>query len=258
MIKSKSIFNPTAKNMKRLFFLILLSWFISGISQVPIQPYTLSVSPQVTTNIIFPYRIEKADIGSGDVVGQKEGALNNVLFIKARRKNFSPTNLSVYTSDGKFYSFMLVYKEYPDTLNISFVTGPGKSLYAPLLPTDEMLDSDAILIAGEKSFLNKRIRTQQIKARLQGIYLKDHLCWFRLEINNASEIDFEPEYSQFFIRFRHSARRTAMQDIQMNPNWQKDKKRISGHSRDTLVFAFPSFIIDRHKNLIIQIGEKNG
>ena len=244
--------------MKRLFFLIHLSWFINGISQVPIQPYTLSVSPQVTTNIIFPHRIEKADIGSGDVVGQKAGALNNVLFIKARRKNFSPTNLSVYTSDGKFYSFMLAYKEYPDTLNISFVTSREKSLYAPLLPTDEMLDSDAILIAGEKSFLNKRARTHQIKARLQGIYLKDHLIWFRLEINNASEIDFEPEYSKFFIQYKHSSRRAARQDIEMNPSWQKYKSLIPSQSRDTLAFAFPSFSIDPHKKLIIRIGEKNG
>ena len=244
--------------MSRLFFFILLFWFASGISQVPIQPDTLSVSPHMTTNIIFPYRIQKADIGSGDVIGQKAGPLDNVLFIKARRKSFSPTNLSVYTSDGKFYSFILRYKEYPDTLNISFVSGQSKSTYPPSLLTDETRDSDAILIAGEKSFLNNHIRTQQIKARLQGIYLKDHLIWFRLEINNASEIDFEPEYSKFFIQYKHSSRRAARQDIEMNPSWQKYKSLIPSQSKDTLTFAFPSFSIDPHKKLIIQIGEKNG
>ena len=244
--------------MSRLFLFILLFWFASGISQVPIQPDTLSVSPHMTTNIIFPYRIQKADIGSGDVVGQKAGTLNNVLFIKARRKSFSPTNLSVYTSDGKFYSFILRYKEYPDTLNISFVSGQSKSMYPPSLLTDETLDSDAILIAGEKSFLNQHTHAQQIKASLQGIYLKDHLRWFRIEINNASEIDFEPEYSKFFIQYKHSSRRAARQNIEMNPSWQKNKNIISGHNTDTLVFAFPSFSIDRHKNLIILIGEKNG
>ena len=244
--------------MKQLFSFILLSLCSSGKSQVPIPSYTLSIGYQTTTNLIFPYRIEKADIGSGEVIGQKAGTLENVLFIKGRRKDFLPTNLSVYTSDGKFYSFFLRYKVYPDTLNISFVSGQSKSMYPPSLLTDETLDSDAILIAGEKSFLNQHTRAQQIKASLQGIYLKDHLIWFRLEINNASEIDFEPEYSKFFIQYKHSSRRAARQNIEMNPSWQKNKNIISGHNTDTLVFAFPSFSIDRHKNLIILIGEKNG
>jgi conjugative transposon TraN protein len=258
MKESKSIHKPISKYMKRLFSFLLLCVAITGNSQTPLPSYRLSIGSQTTTNIIFPYRIEKADIGSGDVVGQKAGTLENVLFIKASRKNFSPTNLSVFTSDGKFYSFILCYKEYPDTLNISFVTGPGKRVYPLSLLTDEKLDSDALLIAVQKTFLNKHRNIQQVKVRLRGIYLQDHLLWFRFEIKNTSDIEYDPEYIKFFIRSKHSTRRTAAQEIEIVPRWQQPKKAISAQSTGTLVFAFPSFTIGRDKKLAVLIAEKNG
>ena len=95
--------------------IVLLGDF-AGFSQTAIPSYSLSLTFQKTTNIIFPYRIQKADIGSGDVIGHKDLMLPNVLFLKANRKGFVPTNLSVYTSDGKFYSFIIHYMEEPDTL----------------------------------------------------------------------------------------------------------------------------------------------
>src|SRR6202035_5298430 len=106
--------------MKKSIAIFIILTGLRGFSQNMIPSYHLSVCFQKTTNIIFPYRIEKADIGSGDVTGHKDARLPNVLFLKATRKGFETTNLSVYTGDGRFYSFIVQYGENPDTLNLLF------------------------------------------------------------------------------------------------------------------------------------------
>ncbi len=107
--------------MKLIFIFCFSILALNVFSQTVIKSFNVSVCYQKTTNIIFPYRIEKADIGSSDVIGHKDAILNNVLFLKAGRKGFPVTNLSVFTSDGKLYSFLVQYKENPDTLNLLFL-----------------------------------------------------------------------------------------------------------------------------------------
>ncbi len=244
--------------MKQLFTFILMYPFVTGISQVPIPSYTLSIGYQMTTNIIFPYRIEKADIGSAEVIGQKGGKLDNVLFIKAQRRSFSPTNLSVYTSDGKFYSFILKYCVQPDTLNISFVGNQAVNAYPTSEVTGARMDSDAALIAHQAPTLHKHTHAPGIRADLNGIFIKDHLLWFWIEIKNSSQVDYTPEYLKLFIRDKHTAKRTAVQENEKMPVWKPIVRVIAGQSKATIVFALPPFTLNRQKRLVIQLSEKNG
>ncbi len=244
--------------MLRIWFICLLSFGFSGFSQSSIPSLSLSVTFQKTTNLIFPYRIEKADIGSADVIGHKDELLQNVLFLKANRKGFVPTNLSVYTSDGKFYSFIVVYKEDPDTLNLSFVKDQ-KSLQSSVDSFNEAsLDSDAVSILNQSHFLHQIASAQKMKAVLNAIYLKDHMIWLRIEIKNRSEMDYKPEYIKFYVRDKKAGKRTAVQETELSPVWQSRKFLIPGNGRNSLVFAFPQFTIDKQKKLVIQISEENG
>jgi conjugative transposon TraN protein len=206
----------------------------------------------MTTNIIFPYRIEKADIGSPDVIGHKPENLENVLLLKANRKNFVPTNLSVYTSDGKFYSFIVRYNSRPDTLNLSF----SGNMTAPL--NEALLDSDAKWIEEQEPFLNKNVQTQEIKTALKGIYIKDQLMWFKIEIENGSQIDFNPEFIKFYVEDRHTAKRTAAQETELLPRWREPNKIVLGEHKTVFIFGFPAFTIPRQKKLVIHLSEKNG
>src|ERR1700726_402826 len=137
--------------MKKIIVALILLISLNSFSQTVIPSFNLSVCYQKTTNIIFPYRIEKADIGSCDVIGHKDAFLPNVLFLKANRKGFVPTNLSVYTSDGKFYSFIVQYKEEPDTLNLTFVNDAKTNLVILDTINDARLDSDAVIIQNANS-----------------------------------------------------------------------------------------------------------
>ena len=86
-----------------------------------IEPYPLQITLNKTTNLIFPYAIKSVDRGSADVLAQKAKGVENILLVKAGRQNFSETNLSVITADGKLYSFVLDYINNPSAINISFV-----------------------------------------------------------------------------------------------------------------------------------------
>jgi conjugative transposon TraN protein len=229
--------------MKNIFVFLLLT--LKSFSQTVIPSYHLSVTDLKTTNLIFPYRIEKADIGSPDVIGHSYEKLGNVLFLKAGVKNFAPTNLSVYTSDGALYSFRIQFREDPDTLNLSFMKVPEA-----LVPVnEEKLDSDASLILKEPNFLHRKTINEDIKLQLTGIYLKDQVMWFRMELNNHSTIEYQMENTRFFIRSKHQTKRTASQETEKIPLWI---------SKDQLLLAFPAFTIEKDKELWIQVREKNG
>src|SRR5215210_567712 len=86
-----------------------------------IEPYPLKITFNKTTNLIFPYAIKSVDRGSEDVLAQKAKGVENILLVKAGRENFSETNLTVITADGKLYSFILGYINNPTAINISFV-----------------------------------------------------------------------------------------------------------------------------------------
>ena len=145
--------------MKKIIVAFVLMISMRGVSQTVIPSFNLSVCYQKTTNIIFPYRIEKADIGSGDVIGHKDARLPNVLFLKANRKDFTSTNLSVYTSDGKLYSFLVQYKENPDTLNLLFPKNENHMFKQFLIPsTMQNWTVTLLLILNQDVFLHRQER----------------------------------------------------------------------------------------------------
>ncbi len=244
--------------MKNTFSICLLLCSLFGFSQTVIPSYSLSVCYQKTTNIIFPYRIEKADIGSADVIGHKDAALENVLFLKANRKGFLPTNLSVYTSDGKLYSFLVQYKENPDTMNLQFSKNEKSVPTVSDTINDAKLDSDAVLIQNQDHFMHRSTSSEQMKVVLNGIYIRDHLMWFKMDIKNNSEIEFQPESVRFLVQDKHTGKRTAVQENEKIPVWQTRIDQIPGQESKTIVYAFRAFTMDKHKKLDIQINEKNG
>jgi conjugative transposon TraN protein len=244
--------------MKKMNIAWLLFFFLGTRAQVSLPSYSVAVNCKMTTNIIFPYRIAKADIGSSDVIGQKDPALQNVLFLKASRKGFPQTNLSVYTTDGKFYSFIVRYKEEPDTLNLSFLPEPKQANPVVDSLMDERLDSDAAEILIQPSFLHRKSSAEDIKAVLNGIYVKDDRLWVRITIKNHSGMEYRPLVTKFSIQDGKSVKRTAAQESEIDFCWRSPVSPVAGHGKSTLLFAFPSFTLSERKKLVFQLEEKNG
>ena len=84
-----------------------------------IPPYGLEVTYDKTTHIIFPSAVRYVDLGSPNLIAGKADGSENVIRVKATRKNFrEETNMSVITESGSFYTFNVKYADEPLVLNI--------------------------------------------------------------------------------------------------------------------------------------------
>lgn len=61
--------------------------------------------------ILFLSSIEYVDLGNSEIIASKVEAISNVLRLKTVKDDIVPTNFSVITNDGKYYSFNATYNE---------------------------------------------------------------------------------------------------------------------------------------------------
>lgn len=261
----------------RQIILIMLSGivllFISGTSfsqtspaklqTTIIEPYPLQITTNKTTNLIFPYAIKSVDRGSADVLAQKAKGVENILLVKAGRENFSETNLSIITADGKFYSFILDYINSPSAINISFIADTANtSSLESIKPVynDAAIHIDAErILKKEKTIRSVRDYRYEMMFAVKGIYINNDIIFFKVEVANNSNINYDVDMLRFYIRDERKSKRTATQEIEIQPvNVNGDTSTIKGDSKNVIVFALPKFTIPEKKYLSIQLMEKNG
>ncbi|HEY6899691.1 MAG TPA: conjugative transposon protein TraM [Puia sp.] len=93
---------------------------------------------------------------------------------------------------------------------------------------------------------------------LQGIYLQDEVLWFALSAHNNSPITYIPEYIRWFIRDRRVLRRTAVQELSLEPIYTSPSTPIAGDSTRSSWTGFHPFALNKDKELVIEMGEKSG
>ncbi len=233
------------------------------ISQIKaIEPYHVAVAFSKTTNIIFPYSIVSVDIGSQDVLAQKAKGAENILQIKAAKENFPQTNISIITADGSLTSFLVDYAEQPAVLNLSLAIEEKKNSTCILSETfnEAEIQKYAKLAAvskGKSSSINdKRFG---ICMKLNGLFIHDNIMYLRMSIANETNINYDIDQLRFYIRDQKKAKRTATQEIEINPLYVKgDTAVIVGQTERVFVYAGPKFTIPDKKYLMIELMEKNG
>jgi conjugative transposon TraN protein len=228
---------------------------------VAIEPYKITVSYNRTSNLIFPYDIKSVDRGSIDILAQKAKNIENILQIKASRPDMQPTDLTVITTDGHFYSFLVEYEIDPLILNWSFKgTGSKDSVLAKLEDgtNEAMLVADANTVGHEAQFMRIGTNQQKIQLSLTALYLLHDRLWFNFKLKNKSEISYHPEYIRFTISDKKKSKRTAIQEWEMTPIYKVVPHTIAGKTTCNLLMGFQAFTIPTDKLFIIQIGEHKG
>ena len=112
-----------------MFLLAGMVWGMGVFAQVDSPGYHLegTVSLQVPvsgmkmTNLKFPVGVASAVKVSKDVLMQRPKGVSNVIELKALRRNFPVTNITVYGLDGVNYSFALHFVEDTSVLNFQVV-----------------------------------------------------------------------------------------------------------------------------------------
>lgn len=220
----------------------------------------VDLSENKTSHIIFPYAIQSVDRGSGAILAQVVKGSTNILELKAAETGFTQTNLTVITTDGRFYSFLVNYNQDPRVLNLSFVESGLKDEGAPAIMesyNQQMLDSNAAAVLMAKDFLHTGVNKQEIRFRLSGVYLKDGLMWFKLLLLNHSQVSFSVDDISFSVLDKKQGKRTARQEIQLSPVYSDLIETVEGHNRKELVLAFKPFTLSHNKQLKVFISNKS-
>jgi hypothetical protein len=107
------------------------------------------------------------------------------------------------------------------------------------------------------SFL-QRCRSEGVELALRGIYLQDSLVWFALEWQNRSAISYTPQYYRWVIRDRRQFKRTAQQELPIEPVSKPGLEVVGGGSTIERWTGFQPFALSKEKELVLEIGERGG
>lgn len=247
-------------------FLLILnnrSFSQDEIKMKVIEPYHLSITYFKTSNLVFPYAIVSVDRGSKDVLVQQAKGVENILQVKAGKQDFEETNLTVITADGHLYSYILNYTINPSHLNIQFTSHQAKNPDAKFstgFTNAAEMQANAERIIGKKRTIHRiKDKKYDMQLRLNGLFIRDNIMYYKIELENDSNINYDIDQLRFFISDQRKSKRTATQELKIEPLYvYQNITTVLGQKEHDLVFALPKFTIPDKKQLIIQVMEKNG
>lgn len=242
--------------------LLLLAVAPQAKAQSTILTYQLEITFQKTSTIVFDNPIKSVDRGSEDVLVQKVKSAENILHLKAAKKDFPETNLTVITANGKLYHFLLSYVANPNPLviDLSLVKTAKPSVIFPEEVTIEEMKQHAESIHHRNRRLPIRWKAKnRIGMSIEGLYVKGNVLYVHVQIRNRSTLRYDIDVLEFHIRDKGRMKRTAAQQLRQE-TWLEWEKQESVQAGDHIhpVIALEKFTIPDAKKLVIEVFEKNG
>src|ERR1700733_4326446 len=74
-----------------------------------------------------------------------------------------------------------------------------------------------------------------MRMRLQRVWLQDNMMWLKFRVWNRSAFDFRVGWMELKVRERHRMRRTAFQELRLQPRVRREPSTIPGDSTVELV-----------------------
>jgi conjugative transposon TraN protein len=229
--------------------------------------YKLLVGYNTTTVLIFSAPVKQADRGYKDLITQKQPGVENVLKIKAARKDFPPTNLHVFTANGRIYAFDVSYSlEPPQTTydltkldSINKQDGPPQIIEFSKKGLDnEQFQKIVGKVREAKPFFSSSTHKYRMKLQLQSIYLSDNILLFSLEIANRSHLPYNIDFTRLYIRDKQKIKRSSLQERDIIPLYKDTITDVAGETTVKWIVAVPKFTIPDNRQFVFEMYEKNG
>jgi hypothetical protein len=96
-----------------------------------------------------------------------------------------------------------------------------------------------------------------MRMRLQRAWLQDQLLWLQFRVVNRSPYDFRVGWMEFVVRQRHRVRRTAIQEIRLQPRVRREPSTIPGDSVMILLYGLAPRVLGKDKELVAELREGN-
>lgn len=189
-----------------LLILFSCSWF-ALCGQSIIQPKYLQVTSNKTTNLIFPAQISSVDRGSECIVVQK--STGNILRVKADSLFKDTTNLTIITTDGRLYSFLVSYSASPAFLNIDMGAAENTIQDTSMLSFAQRVKRSVNYLHGIRYGAGK------VWLSLLGVYSNGQIIACKLKIENSSPLSFEFGRIGAAVGAARKGRRRAAQEIEL-------------------------------------------
>jgi conjugative transposon TraN protein len=255
--------------MKQIIGIILA--MIAALSAIAQQPqgqashiagaYSLQVATNKTTLLIFPAPIKDGVRGTKDILAEKAKDVDNILKLKAASELLEESNLHVITTDGKVYSFSVGYDPAPASFTIDVKSLPvkTKATFRGLSLNEREIEDCAAAVSGSTPFI-KRVghKKHGMHLVLEGIFIKNDVLFFRYNLKNQSQIRYDAEPYEFYVRDKKRSKRTAVQDKEIEPVFTQIRGLPEDSGGQTIIVAFAKFTIAENKLFMTTIQESGG
>jgi hypothetical protein len=226
-------------------------WTLALRAQQPIPVRHLAVAVNKTTNLVFPAAIVSIDRGSENIIVQKSTGF--VLRVKADTIFTDTTNLTVITSDGKLYSFLVLFSPSPDLLTIDLGAG-------------EHLDKDTSLMAVVRkvqplrhNLYGIRYSAGKVKLAVVGMYSTGTMLALQLSISNHSSLSFTVGKLRLRLVTRHTPRRSPVQEVEVMPLLVEPAAlKVNYKQAGLFTVLVPVSDMNARQDLHITLYEQNG
>lgn len=226
-----------------------------------IESLPLEVSASRTVSISFAARVKAVDRGSAELLAQKAAATDNIVLVKAARKDIGPTSLTIITADGDLHVFEVSYQEEPSALGLQLIPGQHQPPAARISETIEQkqIKEGINLATAAKPNLNRKREASGFSATIDGFYVLGPVMYLRLSLENRSAIDYDLETLRLFTEDTKQIRRLASQRDELCVIGSSGQTRlIKASEQKTLVLAISKMTLPKTKRLAISITERNG
>ncbi|AMJ66037.1 hypothetical protein AXW84_11790 [Hymenobacter sp. PAMC 26628] len=166
--------------------------------------YPPYISEQKTTHLVFPFPVTYVDLGSSGLVAAKATGAENIVRVKAAGAGFPETNMTVLTSDGKLYSFVVNYQRDPKVLSLDLGAAGGTAA------SGEAILSNSPIPQGNLDAYSKQAleasgtaaseSANQLSLRAGAVGYRQETLFFPLHLANRSNVTYDVDFVKFYIQ----------------------------------------------------------
>lgn len=257
--------------MKQLLPLVLLGLVPALAANA--QADTLRVSSLFTTHVIFSSDVTYADLSNSRTIAAKIVEQNkNMIALKAKEAFTDPCSVSALESNGRMWTFIVVFDENPDELIIDTRDETGKGSAAEgsneegrrrkQKTASTWKDGDAPTL--EDVFGMKR-RVHHIGssgydllALCENLYSYSDITYMTLSLENRSGISYQIANATFVIESRKKSKRTVEYDQTIFPKSRYGNLSAEPGGNGKIVYSFDKLTLSDDQVLRIYLYESGG
>lgn len=242
------------------------------------QKDTLKVSSLYTSHIIFSTDVTYADLSNSRTIAAKVIDQNkNMIALKAKEPFTEPCSVSALESNGKMWTFIVIYEESPKNLiidtreveqkaaseeeNASNVQKTmKKTKRKPTASTWKMGDAPSLSEVHQMKRQLHHIGTNgyDITILCENLFSYSDITYLVLSVENKSGISYQVSDATFVIESRKQSKRTVAYDQTVFPKSRFGSLNASPGEFGKIVYSFDKMTLSKDQILRIYLYENGG